>query len=141
MGINAKEQKGKQDETMKTVQVIRHYVNICLAAMIRILQIDGYNGKEYNQTQAIKLLTKDGMPTNKIHMLLGLKRRTPGSQKISLKHLTLFKKKKGVLLYSDFHITVASKGFYEDFGKAVPFSKEIPILKRRKARFWFELSN
>ena len=130
-----------QDETMKTVQVIRHYVNICLAVMIRILQIDGYNGKEYNQTQAIKLLTKDGMPTNKIHMLLGLKRRTPGSQKISLKHLTLFKKKKGVLLYSDFHITVASKGFYEDFGKAVPFSKEIPILKRRKARFWFELSN
>lgn len=118
---------------------LREFAETAFAIMVRSIQLEGYEGKEHTESSAIRLLTRTGISTSQLHRLLGFSRKSVGAHKLSLKHLSLFKRKKGVLLYSDLHIVVVSKGYYEDFGKAVPLDGKIPLLKGKKAKYWFEL--
>ncbi|HEX6191226.1 MAG TPA: hypothetical protein VFZ42_02630 [Chitinophagaceae bacterium] len=123
----------------KRVKQLRQYVELCFAVIVRNLQLHGYKGKEFTLSSAIHHLTKEGMHTDHIHQLLGLRRKRSAAHSLSDNHLRLFKMKKAVLLYSDEHITIASRGYYEDFGTAVPIADTIPLLKGKKAKEWFEL--
>lgn len=127
--------KTKQAELRR----LRTYAELCFAVMVRYLQLYGYEGREFTESSAIQTLTREGINTDHIHLMLGLKRKTSKAQKLFPSHLSLLRSKKSVLLYSDVHITLASQGFYEDFGTAMPITDTIPILKSRKARHWFEL--
>ena len=123
----------------KQVGKLKAYVNLCFAVIVRNLQLHGYNGKEYTESKAIEVLTKEGLETDHMHSLLGLSRKTRAAHKLTQSHLHLFKSKKAVLLYSDRHIVVASGGYYDDFGKARKLDETIPTLEGRKANRWFEL--
>ena len=118
---------------------MREYVNLCFAVIVRNLQLQGYDGKEYTESEAIETLTKTGLETDRMHSLLGLSRKTRTAHKLAQSHLRLFKRKKAVLLYSDRHIVIVSGGYYDDFGKAKKLNEEIPTLEGRKANRWFEL--
>ena len=118
---------------------LRQYVELCFAVIVRNLQLNGYYGNEYTLSSAIQQLTKEGMQTDHIHQLLGLRRKNSTAHKLSKKHLRSFSKKKAVLLYSESHITIVSGGYYEDFGKAIKVGGDIPVLKGKKAKRWFEL--
>lgn len=135
--IHLRKSQNKTDTAQ--LKRISDYANLCFAVMVHTLIVRGYMGKELNETQAIKLLTRDGMNTHHIHHLLGLKRKTVSAHLLSLKNLRLFKKKKAVLLYSDSHIAVVSKGYYDNYGQAVELNGKIPLLEKKRARGWFEL--
>jgi hypothetical protein len=117
---------------------IRYCVEVCLAIMIRHIQLNGYEGKEYTESEAKKLLLKQGMKTEGMHELLGLSSKSK-VQKLSVGHLKKFKQKKAVLLYSDVHIVTVSKGYFDDWGKAARLTEEIPLLEGQKAKYWYEL--
>ena len=123
----------------KAIQRIREYVELCFAVMVRNMQLYKYNGKEYTQSTAIRQLTAEGMETDHLHELLGLQRKTSKAFRLSPKHLGTLRRKTAVLLYSTAHIVVVSKGKYENFGDIMEITNEIPILKKKKARHWFEL--
>ena len=118
---------------------LRQQVELCFAVIVRNLQLNGYDGNEYTLSSAIQQLTREGMQTDHIHQLLGLRRKSRTAHKLSEKHIHLFKRKKAVLLYSDSHITIVSGGYYEDFGKAIKLGDDIPVLKGKKAKHWFEI--
>ncbi len=120
---------------------IKDYANLCFAVMVRSILIHGFNGKEYTETEAIRLLTKEGMNTHHIHHLLGLKRKSSTAHFLTLKNLRQFRNKKAVFLYSDSHIAVVSEGYFDNYGEAVELNGKIPLLEKRKARGWFELAN
>ena len=136
-GINFR--RYRDPSKKKNLQKLLEYVHLCFAVIVRNIQVHGYDGKEYTQSAAIKLLTREGMKVDRLHTLLGLDRKTPSANFISLKHLPVIRKKRAVLLYSDRHIVVASGGFYENFGEIIQLNNEIPSLKGRKASHWFEL--
>ena len=123
----------------KAIQRIREYVELCFAVMVRNMQLYKYNGKEYMQSTAIRQQTTEGMETDHLHELLGLQRKTSKAFRLSPKHLGTLRRKTAVLLYSTAHIVVVSKGKYENFGDIMEITNEIPILKKKKARHWFEL--
>ena len=124
----------------KEINKLKEYVELCFAIIARSIQINGYDGKEFTQSEAIRLLTHDGLKIERIHSLLGLSRKTRSAHTLTIKHLKNFHQKKAVLLYSDVHIVVASGGYYESYGHAVEIRDDIPILKRKKAKYWFELA-
>jgi hypothetical protein len=134
--IGFRRHRGSQKRTFSK---LKENVRLCFAVMVRNLQMNGYNGKEYTESAAIKLLAKEGIETDHLHSLLGLRRKTKSAWELSRRHLQLFQRKRGVLLYSDTHIAVVSRGYYDDFGKAVKIGAEIPVLKGRKANRWYEL--
>jgi hypothetical protein len=119
---------------------IRDYAELCFAVMVRSIVLNGYDGTEYVESEAVKLLTKDGMNTHHIHHLLGLKRKTSSAHYLTLKNLRQFRKKRAVLFYSDSHIAVVSHGFFDNYGTAVELNGKIPLLEKRRARGWFELA-
>lgn len=118
---------------------LKEYVRLCFAVMVRVLQLNGYEGNEFTESGAIELLAREGMNTDHLHTLLGLQRKKKQAWKLSPAHLRLFRHKTGVLLYSDRHIAVLSKEYYDDFGKAVKTGDKIPVLKGQKANRWYEL--
>src|SRR5688572_12009066 len=118
---------------------LREFAETAFAIMVRSIQLEGYEGKEHTQSSAIRLLTRTGISTAQLHRLLGFSRKSVAAHKLAQKHLSLFNRKNGVLLYSDLHIVVVSKGYYEDFGKAITLEGKIPLLKGKKAKYWFEL--
>ena len=119
---------------------IRECADLCFAVMVRSVILNGYDGKQYKESEAINLLTKEGMNTHHIHHLLGLKRKTVSAHYLTVKNLQQFRKKRAVLLYSDSHIAVVSRGFFDNYGKAVELNGKIPMLEHTKARGWFELA-
>jgi hypothetical protein len=120
---------------------LKEYVELCFAVMVRSLLLRGYESKELTESEAIQLLTRDGINTDHVHHLLGLKRKTPTARYLTLKNLRQFRRKKAVLLYSDSHIALASEGYYDNYGKAEELNGRIPVLERKRARGWFELKN
>jgi hypothetical protein len=127
-------------KTKKIIAKLKEIVWLCFAVMIRNLQLYGYAGKEYTRSAAISLLTCQGIHTDHMHRLLGLKRRKLSVQPIPKKNaLDRFRRRRAVLILSDTHIAVASTGYYEDFGKAIPLGNTPPVLRRRKAHSWFQL--
>jgi hypothetical protein len=120
---------------------IREFADLCFTVMVRAVLINGFNGKEYTETEAIKLLTEEGMNTHHIHHLLGLRRKTSSAHMLTPKNLRQFQNKKAVFLYSDSHIAVVSEGYFDNYGKAVELNGKIPVLEKKKARGWFELAN
>jgi hypothetical protein len=129
----------KDKKKKKDLDTIKEYVSFCFAIMVRNLHLNGYHGKEYTESTAVKTLSTEGIETDHIHSLLGLYRNKPSAYKLAKKHLTDFKRKSGVLLYSDTHIVVVSNGYYEENGKVVELVEKIPILRGKKANSWFEL--
>ncbi len=124
----------------RNIQNLRSYVEICFAVIVKNLQMNGYEGTEYTETSAIEELTKNGISTHHLPGLLGLKRKTRTAQRLSKSQLATLRNKKAVLLYSDTHIVIISKGYYEDFGDAVPLeTHRVPLLNGRKAKYWYEL--
>jgi len=118
---------------------LKSYVRLCFAAIVRNIQLNGYQGKEYTESEAINDLLLKGLDTSQLHRLLGLLRKTRSAHRFALSHLKKLRKLKGVLVYSDDHIVVASSGYYEDFGTAVPLGDYVPVLKGKKAKYWYEL--
>jgi hypothetical protein len=129
----------KDKSNQAQVRKLRDYAELCFAVMVRYLQLYGYEGREFTESSAIQTLTREGINTDHVHLLLGLKRKTAAAHKLTVAQLPLLRRKKAILLYSDVHITLASDGYFEEFGKAVPISNDIPVLKARKAKYWFEL--
>jgi hypothetical protein len=121
------------------IQQIRGYVHLCFAIIVRSLQLLGYDGKEFTQSAALYELTLNGMKTDHLHDLLGLKRKTRSAHELAQKHLILFKRKKAVLLYSEVHIVVVTEGYYDNYGTAVQIKDTAPLLKGKPAKFWYEL--
>jgi hypothetical protein len=130
---------GKKDAV--TLQKLKNYADLCFAIMVRNIVINGFNGKEITESGAITLLTKDGMNTDHIHHLLGLKRKSVKAHYLTLKNIRQFRRKKAVLLYSDSHIALVSEGFYDNYGEAAELNGKIPVLEKKRARGWFELRN
>jgi hypothetical protein len=125
----------------KNVRSLKEYTSICFAIMVRRVQLNGYNGREFTESAAVQLLTKQGVDTGTLPELLGLKKKTSGARFLRNGDLRLFKKKKAVLLYSDRHIVVVSRGYYDRYGEAVKLDDEAPMLEKKKARAWFELKH
>jgi len=123
----------------KQLDKLRKYVRFCFAVIVRNIQLNGYDGKEYTQSAAIHELIREGLNIEHLHSLLGLYRKTTSAHKLVRSHLPILKRKKAVLLYNPDHIVVLSGGYYEDYGTAVPIGNEFPILKGKKARSWYEL--
>jgi hypothetical protein len=124
----------------ETLAGIRDFVHLCFAVMIKNVVLSGFNGKKYHEKEAIHLLTRQGMNTAFIHELLGLRRKTSTAHSLTLRDLRRFRRKKAVLLYSDRHIVVSTKGLYDNYGQAKSFDESIPLLERKPARGWFELA-
>jgi hypothetical protein len=130
----------KQKKKKAQLSALRKYVELSFAVIVRNIHLYGYNGRKHTEASAIRLLTKEGLETDHIHDLLGLKRKTKSAHKLSLKHLQSFQRKKSVLLYSDKHIVIVSKGYYEQSGELKEIEKDkIPILNKKPAKYWFEL--
>lgn len=121
------------------LQRVREFVYLCFTVMVKNITSFGFNGKTFTEAAAIRLLTKEGMNTQHIHELLGLRRKKPAAHALSLADLRRLRRKKSVLLYSDRHIVLASQGWYDNYGKAEKLGPGIPSLERRRARGWFEL--
>ena len=129
-------QKKKKTEVLK----LRKFVELSFAVIVRNIHLYGYNDRNHTESSAIRLLTKEGLETDHIQDLLGLSRKKPGLHKLALKHLSLFTRKKAVLLLSASHIVVVSKGYYEHYGELIKIEKnKIPILNKKPAKYWFEL--
>ena len=129
-----------RDEKKKLIlRRLKRYVRLCFAVIVRNIQLNGYEGKEYTQTDAVQKLLLKGIKTDHIHTLLGLHRKTVHAHKLAHKHLLSFKRKKATLLYSDNHIVVASGGYYDNYGEAKKLGTRMPSLRGRKAKFWYEL--
>ena len=124
--------KSKEQKLKK----LKRGVEVCFAVMVRNLQLRGFAGKELTQSEAIKLLTKEGTDTRNFHALLGARRTM--SKKITGRNFISLKKKKSALLYNKKHITVCLDGWYEDFGVAKKL-EEVPDLLGEKATGFFEL--
>lgn len=137
--IHFRRAKNKKDAAQ--LEKIKDYVDLCFAIMVRSILVHGFNNKEYTETDAIKLLTKEGMNTHHIHHLLGLKRKTNAAHFLTLRDLRQFRNKKAVFLYSNSHIAVVSEGYFDNYGKAVELNGKIPMLEKTRARGWFELAN
>lgn len=120
-----------------SIQKIRSFAELCFAILVRRMQLIGFEGKEYTQQQAIDALVKDGVVTSHFHKLLGVARTKAIG--ISNKKLSLLRKKEAVLLYNQKHITVASNGWYEDFGRAIQVTDEIPLLQGKPATHFYQL--
>lgn len=131
--------RGKNPTDRKRLRGIREYAGLCFAVMVRSVMLNGFDKKEYTESEAIHLLTKEGMNTHHIHHLLGLKRKTVSAHYLTRKNIGQFRNKKSVLLYSESHIAVVSEGYYDDYGVARELNGEIPLLEKRRARGWFEL--
>jgi hypothetical protein len=120
----------------RTIEKVKEFTRLCFAVLVSNMQLRGYEGKEYTRERAIKALTKEGIDTSWFHLLLGLK-RVP-SKKITLSGLPRIKKMKAILIYNSKHITVASAGLFDDFGKALPVDR-VPVLLGEKATSWYTL--
>ena len=130
----------KDSKKKSALKTLREYVELCFAVITRYIHLYGYEGRKHTEASAIRLLTKEGLETDSIHNLLGLKRKTKSAHKLALKHLVTFKRKKAVLLYSKAHIVVVSKGYYEHYGELVKLETDkIPKLNKKPATNWFEL--
>jgi hypothetical protein len=129
-----KDQKRKQG-----LKRLKDDVRLCFAVIVRNLHLNGYDGEEYTESSAIRTLAAEGIQTDHIHSLLGLRRKQPAAYRLSQKHLKDFKRKKGILLYNDAHIVTVSGGFYDDYGKATEIKDQIPVLNGKKAVAWYEL--
>jgi hypothetical protein len=127
--------KSKKEQLNK----LRNYARFCFAVIVRNIQLYGFDGKEYTQSAAVHNLLLKGIKTDHLHDLLGLTRRTQKAHRLTERQLPALKNKKGLLLYTHEHIVVASEGYYEDYGKAIVISDDIPLLKGKKAKFWYEL--
>lgn len=128
----------KDKKRQAHLRKLKEQVRFLFAVITRNLHLNGYDGNEYSESSAVKALTREGLKTDHIHALLGLERKTRNVHRLSPKHLKLFKQKKAVLLYSDEHIVVVSNGFYDNYGEAVEIGTEIPVLKGKKAKSWYE---
>jgi hypothetical protein len=107
--------------------------------MVRNIQIYGWKGKEFTGSKAIHMLTKEGMETSGLHLLLGLSLKNNHIQRFTKRHLTSLARKRSALLYSANHVVVVSDGYYDDYGKAIRLGDTIPILENAPARSWLEL--
>jgi hypothetical protein len=116
---------------------LKTFVETSFAILVRQMQLKGFSGKQYTEDKAIKVLTKKGIDTAYFHELIGI-RRTP-SQRLTLKSFRSLEKKKAVFLLNDRHISICSRGWYEDFGIAKRLDKEIPVLLHRKIKYWYEI--
>jgi hypothetical protein len=116
---------------------INGWAQLCFAVMVRNVQINGLEGKEYTFDSAIRKLIQAGVNTSRFHVLLGLRRSR--SYPITLKRLYLLKKAGPVLIFNDKHIVAAAGGYYDDYGTAVKIKKEIPFLLGKKATSWYRV--
>jgi hypothetical protein len=128
----------RNPQNARQVKKIKQFAETCFAILVRNMQLLGFDGKEYTRQDAIDTLTKEGVSTSYFHKLLGLKRTR--TTKLTRRNLQRLKKEKAALLFNDKHITVASGGYYEDFGEAVPVGTEIPVLLGQPATGWYRLA-
>ena len=67
--IGFKRYKGKKNQSARS---IKSFVRTCFAVLVRNMQLKGYEGKNYTEKAAIRILTKEGVSTGWFHTLLGL---------------------------------------------------------------------
>jgi len=123
----------------KLIQKTKVVVETCFAVMVRNIQLYKYEGKEYTQSEARRLLVKEGLLTDHMPSLLGLHRKGNKSGEVAPHNLNKLKRRKAVLLFSKSHIVAASNGYFDDYGKAKAFGNTVPVLRGRKANHWFQL--
>jgi hypothetical protein len=127
----------REKELKQAITGIRSFVELCFAILVRNLQLKGLDGKEFTQSDAIRALTCEGIDIAHFHVLLGVRRSA--SLSLSLKKIQQLRKMSAVLLFNKKHIVIASAGWYEDFGKAIPLGPGLPLLLKKPATHFYRL--
>lgn len=122
----------------KDLRELKDHVKLCFAVMVKYLKEYGYRREEYYQTEAIEHLM-GGFNTDHIHELLGLKRKSREVIDLKKRHLSSFKRKKGMVLYSYAHVVAVSQGYFDNYGDLERIQSKIPEIGDEKAKFWYEL--
>ena len=128
----------RQADKKRLLAELRLYVEFCFAAMVKTMVKYGFNGDPYTIDEAIRELRKKGINSDYSWRLLGL----PKPAKIhdlEPSHLSALQKKKAVVLYNDYHAVVLAAGWWDDYGSAVRLGRQVPLLNKEEAAYWYEL--
>ncbi len=122
----------------KELQKLKTYVNLCFAVMVKYLEEYGFKGKKYKRNKAKSRLL-NGFNTDFIYQLLGLKMKTGKVVELNERQWPQLKKRRATLFYSDVHVLVLSKGYWDNYGTATKLNDEVPELGGEKAAYWYEI--
>ena len=133
-GIDFEEYKNPQKK--KDCRLLEFTVRLCFAVMVKYIKEYNFLGQMTGE-KAREMVRSGGLNTDNAYKLLGLN-RTP-IHDVDDETFPSLQKKRAVLLYTDYHVVVASSGYYDEDGDAYPLEDEIVELREEEAEWWYQI--